>query len=455
MSWLLFLCWAAFFFFLLKRMSFFKYSGLNPITRYSIFIIKVISGVSLTLIYTYYYSDRSTADIYKYYDDASVIASSLPQHPDIYFKLLLGFEENDPSLLPYINQMHNWSPHSDQWLNYTQTQDYNIFSSNRSITRFNAILWPFTAGNIYTHVLFMCFISMLGLMAFYRRISQDGMNKRALLLVFLFLWPSLLLWCSGVLKDGLIVVAFYLGFYILTSPRNTPKIALKSILLLLLSFLLLVTKYYVLVAILPAIFAYLIYRLSAKRNILLSHVASFILCIVVIVTTSAISVNNNAISMLNDKREEALKAAILGNAQHTLFVHTADPGIIGFLKEIPSAILCGLFRPFIWESRNSPFILLSALENALLFLLTLACFIYPEKRKNIPNWVWTMLSFSICLAFIIGYTSPVSGGIVRYKTAFLPGLLAAFIMLINWEKIPFPSKWRVYLKHLLEKRFSQ
>ena len=454
MSWLLFLCWAAFFLFLLKRMAFFKHCGLKPITRYSIFIIKVFSGVALTLIYTYYYSDRSTADIYKYYDDASVIASALPNHPDCYFKLLFGFEENDPSLLPYINQMHNWSPHSDQWLSYTQTQDYNFFSSNRIITRFNAFLWPFTGGNMYTHVLFMCFISMLGLMAFYRRIHLDGKNKKGVLLVLLFLWPSLLLWCSGVLKDGLIVAAFYLGFYIVTSAGNTTKIAWKSLLLLLLTFLLLVTKYYVIVAILPAILASLIFHFSAKRNILLSHVASFFVCVVVIITTSAIYTNTNAISMLNDKREEALKAAILGNAQHAIFVHVADPGIVGFFKEIPSAILCGLYRPFIWESRNSPFILLSALENALLFLLTLACFIYPEKRKNIPNWVWSMLSFSVCLALIIGYTSPVSGGIVRYKTAFLPGLLAALIKLINWESIPFPTQWRMRLKQWNEKYLS-
>jgi hypothetical protein len=435
-------------------MAFFNQSGLKPITRYSIFIIKVFSGISLTLIYTYYYSDRSTADIYKYYDDARVIASSLPQHPDIYLKLLMGLEENDPSLLPYINQMHNWSPHSDQWLNYTQTQDYNFFSSNRIITRFNALLWPFTAGNIYTHVLFMCFISMLGLVAFYRRICQDGTNKKGLLLVFLFLWPSLLLWCSGVLKDGLIVAAFYLGFYILTSSKASSNIAWKSGLLLLLTFLLLLTKYYVVVAVLPALLALLIYQLSGKINIFLSHAASFIVCTVVIVTSSTISTNANAISMLNDKREEALKAAILGNAQHTLFVHTADPGIVGFFKEIPAAILCGLFRPFIWESRNSPLIFLSALENALLFLLFIACLIYPEKRKNIPNWVWAMLSFSICLAFIIGYTSPVSGGIVRYKTAFLPGLIAAFIMLINWEKVPFPSKGKSILKQWNEKLFN-
>jgi hypothetical protein len=65
-----------------------------------------------------------------------------------------------------------------------------------------------------------------------------------------------------------------------------------------------------------------------------------------------------------------------------------------------------------------------------------------------------MLSFSVCLALIIGYTSPVSGGIVRYKTAFLPGLLAALIKLINWESIPFPTQWRMRLKQWNEKYLS-
>ena len=51
-------------------------------------------------------------------------------------------------------------------------------------------------------------------------------------------------------------------------------------------------------------------------------------------------------------------------------IGTFDASIPGMLKKLPPALLAGLYRPFLWEAR-SPFMLLSALENLALMLLTL------------------------------------------------------------------------------------
>ena len=68
----------------------------------------MIAGIGLTLVYTYYYPDRSTADIYKYFDDAQIIASTLPEHPKLYAELITGINDNDPQLESYVKQMKNW-----------------------------------------------------------------------------------------------------------------------------------------------------------------------------------------------------------------------------------------------------------------------------------------------------------------------------------------------------------
>jgi hypothetical protein len=132
----------------------------------------------------------------------------------LYAEFISGINDTDPQLETYVKQMKNWSAHSDQWLSYTQTRNFNIFNSNRIITRFNALLWPISLGNMYTHVLFMCFLSLCGLTALFRLLTRRLREKQFPLFIVIFLWPSVLFWCSGVLKDGLIISALYILLYI-------------------------------------------------------------------------------------------------------------------------------------------------------------------------------------------------------------------------------------------------
>ena len=75
--------------FIISKISFFKD---NHIPRYwfiAIFGIKVIVSIFLTLIYTKYYTDRDTADIFKYFDDSFVIFKAIATNPIDYFKIIL------------------------------------------------------------------------------------------------------------------------------------------------------------------------------------------------------------------------------------------------------------------------------------------------------------------------------------------------------------------------------
>ncbi len=439
MAWVLFIFFLGFFLFLILKMPFFSKSGIRPIPLFIAYLLKVLAGIGLTLIYTYYYPDRSTADIYKYFDDARVISSALPEHPEIYFKLIVGVQENNPTLEPYISKMHNWSLHSDQWFEYTQTRDFNLFSSNRIITRFNALIFPLSQGNIFTHVLFMCFLSFTGLMALYRLLSSQDSSKKIGLFLVIFLWPSVMLWSSGVLKDGMIIAVFYLMIYLIHKIiQNKENSYLQIPVVLIFILILLITKYYVVLACIPAFIALFINRFRPSISPFRMQLLALGICLITLLKLSYSGFEPNAISILHDKREEALKAAILGNAKHNLFVDNADIGILGFIQKTPEALTTGLFRPFIWETGNSPFIFLSAVENVLLFLLVLTTLFYRDRNLNYPKtvFVWFFISFSLCLAFIIGYTTPVSGGIVRYKTAFLPALCSSLILISDIKKIP-------------------
>ena len=436
MSWIVFFFWFSILLWAIIKLPFFQKSGVKPLALSFVFTLKVIAGIGLTLVYTYYYSDRSTADIYKYFDDAQIIASTLPEHPQLYAELISGINENDPQLESYVKQMKNWSAHSDQWLSYTQTRNFNIFNSNRIITRFNALLWPLSMGNMYTHVLFMCFLSLYGLTALFRLLVNHIREKQLPLFIVIFLWPSVLFWCSGVLKDGLIISAFYFLLYIGLNRDNIEnRKMVKMVLITGLIALLLITKYYVVLALIPAIIGIRIQGLRISIKPLHAHALAIALCFIMMVGSSVIGFSPNGIDIIQAKREEALKAAILGDAKHYLFVDNMENTAWSFIQKIPEAIANGLFRPFLWETGNSPFIALTALENLVLMLLIIGVIVFPDKKQFNDSKVWILLSFVICLALIIGFTTPISGGIVRYKTAFIPAFCSALVMLIDFSKL--------------------
>jgi TRAP-type mannitol/chloroaromatic compound transport system permease small subunit len=77
--------------------------------------------------------------------------------------------------------------------------------------------------------------------------------------------------------------------------------------------------------------------------------------------------------------------------------------------------------------------MLAACENLLVLLLLILFLRKISAFKIFDEKVLFFLSYSLCLAFIIGFTTPVTGGLVRYKTAFMIYLLLALLMAGNFS----------------------
>jgi hypothetical protein len=282
----------------------------------------------------------------------------------------------------------------------------------------------------------MCFLSLCGLTALFRLLTSRFREKQLPLFIVILLWPSVLFWCSGVLKDGLIITAFYTLLYVLLDKEKINKLEVsKTLFFSLLIALLLITKYYVILALIPAIIGMIIQWMRKSIKPLHAHGLALAICFIMIVGSSLFRISPNGIDIIQAKREEALKAAILGDAKHYLFVDNMDNTALGFIQKIPEAFANGLFRPFLWETAKSPFIALTALENLVLILLIIGAIVFPDKKQFNDSKVWVLISFVLCLALIIGFTTPISGGIVRYKTAFIPAFCSALVMLIDFSKL--------------------
>jgi len=409
-------------------MRFFGNSGLGFRTITFLFLLKIIAGVGLTLVYTYYYTDRSTSDIYKYFDDGKVIYKVLKEDPVAYLKLVSGVGANDTTLLPYLEGTKNWHEQSADWLNLMSVKNTNYFNSNRLVTRFNAIVMLFSQGYIYVHVVFMCFLALLGSIGLYRALAAFYKEKENILLAIIFLLPAVLFWQSGMLKEGLLI--FFTGLFIFHFFVFFQKKSWVNVVCALLFFaFIILCKYYVAVAMLPGILAYLWQALTGGRNASYKFAYIFIGIMLAMVVALYALPQYNPLNTLTDKRNEAIKSAIFGEANELLFTDNVAPYPADVAKKLPELIRITFFEPI--KITSQPMIALASLENVLVLLLILLFIFKAIFKPENPAVFWFLLSYSLIILFIIAFTTPVAGGLVRYKTAGIPFLLIALLMLAN------------------------
>ncbi len=243
MSWLLFLLYAAGLFYVIFKVKFFHLEGLKRWTPAVFFGLKLVAAFALWWIYTFYYTDRENSDIWKYFDDSKVMYDALAESPGDYFSMLTGIGDEDPRIdMTYYHTMLHWY----------QQFDNNLVNDAHIVIRFNAAVRLVSMGNYHIHALFMCFLAFTGLCAIYKVVYPALKEWRGAAAGIIFLLPSLLFWSSGVMKEGLMV--FALGvivyqFFRFFSDRKLWRIPL----LLLATWLLFVTKFYVLAALMPSL----------------------------------------------------------------------------------------------------------------------------------------------------------------------------------------------------------
>ena len=306
MSWLFFLIYFFIFLFLIKKLKLDKYKVLNYKFLCLIFVIKIFIGVSLNIVYSKYYQDRKTSDIYKYFDDSKHIYRSLSENPKHFLQLIIGFNKGGKELNAYTDSTSNWKYQTTKFSNLTKTSRVT-FSNHRTITKFNALVRVFSFGNINIHVLFMSFLSLMGCLlifkSYYQFISSDNL---IFYLLIVFFTPSILIWSSGILKEGLIVFGFGLFIYSIFHISN----GIKYLLSLLLSiFLIFITKYYLVFILVPLATFYLI-PVKSKKNILLKYV-------IIIVGTTLIynlsdAFRNGVMEKIKNKRYEYVRTSLGG-----------------------------------------------------------------------------------------------------------------------------------------------
>ncbi len=423
-------------------MKFFELPGLSKRNLSFIFVLKIFFGLLLWAIYTFYYTDRSTADIYKYFDDSKILFDILKTHPSHFFRILLGISNTSPEFDTYYSQMHYWA----------RKIDSSIYNDSHTIIRFNTLVRFFSFGYYNVHTVFICFLSLVGLTAIYKTFIPFLQDKKRELVFIVFLLPSVLFWGSGVLKEGLIFFALGLLIY-----YTTRLFSIKSIIICVsVSLLLAFSKFYVWLAIFPGLLFILWINKTSNSKLFLKFIFITVVLAVVGLNIDRFTDIQNPLVTLSQKQIEFNQLAVgnLTNAYHQaipvagsiIYIRPLDPSLASVIKNSPQAFLNTVFRPYLWEVK-SPMMLMAAAENIVFIVFIILCLVFIKPLSTI-RWEYVLfcLSFVVIQFLIIGETTPVLGAIARYKVPALPFLLIAFLFLADKDKSlkKFPFLKRIF-----------
>lgn len=479
--------YAGLFLWLIGRWRFFRIGGIPVKWFQAVFLAKILSGVALSMVYTYYYTDRTTADIWKYFDDGMVMFSAMREQPLDYFRMLFGILNDTPHFDRYYSEMGHWyRPYGSQMANDTHT-----------IIRFNAAVRLISLGFYQVHGVWANFFGLIGLTGIFVFLRQMAPHKERWFFAGVFLMPWVMFWGSGVLKEPLLF--FGLGMLLLGVKSWTEKgLSVKNASLMAASVLFLLTvKSYALVALLPGLVAWrlahrwkrihpipiflgiylltggigvlagkmlpeqdVLQRLAQKQHDfnMLAKGGTYVRQLDFPNDTLYIPSSHHSNLIFSADRKQVMTGhpvtardwneAHQESANETLVpsqtsfqvlldygrtgsgieIPELDGTVLSTIKAAPMALVNSLFRPFP-KDVSSVFMLLAVAENLLLSVLMFMALSRPDRTLLNHPILWLCLFFAAVILLLTGLVTPVVGAIVRYKVPALPFLVCALLAL--------------------------
>lgn len=401
----------------ISKSPFYQKSELTTYELWFLFSLKVLAGISLFTIYTYYYTDRSSADIYKYFDDAQILFQLAKDDFGLYLKILLNIPDSSELLYHVREQMNYWD----------KPYNHGVLNDNRIMIRTHSLMNFISGGNFQVHnVLFnlISFTGLIGLYTFFRGIFS---LKKWIFICALFLVPSMLFWGSGALKESILFFAMGMFLYHLFVNKSRGKLIWAFLALVLMFWM----KSYVLMALISGLIFILSNRLLPYKPIPNFMIVNFIL-LICFLGLELSGVSEFSKDLIQKQKDFFLLVEQV--SPNSLYELPVINSIMDIAINSPRAVFTSLFRPFPWEV-NGALDGISAIENLSFIILIFVAVFYRKRNLKISEWSLFNWSFVICLAIIIGLVTPVFGALVRYKIPFLPFFLVAIFSIIDLERL--------------------
>jgi hypothetical protein len=373
--------------FAIKKLRFFRESGIRTGVLLVFFAVHVLTGCLHNVIAWRYYPGHG--DIWYYFEDAA-------------------------------DQVHKLRTDFQTFVRDNGTLD--SFSHN-SLSFIHVFLNLFSLRNMYINTLLFSFPVFLGTTALFRvfrRHFPDG----GLAALSVYLLPSVLFWTSCLHREGALYML--LGFFFYQLDRRAPGYSLL--------FFLLIAYFRVGVA-LPLIPALAVMYYHPRRKKL--FIAGALGAILVIGLTGPLLLK------ILEHQQQAFQT-LEGHSR--IFLPVLDGTIGNFLLALPTALLNGWLEPLPGVGGQTIYGAFS-LELLLIWAVVIFAGIRLLSGIRRPAAGTAFFLFALLGMLLVGLIVPFVGAIVRYRSIYLPFLLApALFYLRDWA--PF-RRANDYLNRLL------
>ena len=379
--------------------------------------MKLSGGLILYYIYTQYYTQRHTADIFKYYDDSLVLYHSFFKNPIDFFKIILGLDFNREYFsFNYYMEMNNWDT----------SYKNSLMNESRLLIKINAILNLIGFKNYFFNSITFILMGFVGEVLIFKSLIKKFEFKYPKFLFWsIVLFPSVFLWSSGILKEPMIIFSFGLILNSLILKRKWANISSFIVAIL----IIFKVKFYIFICVFPALISYII---SEKTKLNPPRII-FTICVImaaIIFALGKMNNNYNPLKILSQKQNDFITLSELFDTGSAYKITPIEPSITSLLKAIPKGVVNGFFRPFP-NNINNLLQLFPLIENLLLYLMITylffkMIFLKIKINQDVKNILWNSLFFITMLFILIGISTPVIGALVRYK---VPGLLFLIIVI--------------------------
>lgn len=388
-------------------------------------VYRMVLASVFIVTYTHFYTDRTTADMYRYYDDAGIMYSALSENPPDFFRMLSGFNDQSQEIQEnYYMKMNTWY----------KSYEYLVPNDNRTMVRWNAFLMLFSFGSFYVAALFFVIMGYLGIFFLFKSFQMKHPVHEKILFLALMFFPSLTFWTSGISKEALVV--FALGGFLFTFMKLISKKfnVLNVLFFIVFAYMLFTIKIYVLLFLIPVIIAYLWGRTSKSINLFLKFCLSISVFLILIWNFHYVVPGINFVDAFVRQQHDFISFAKSIDAGSIINGHVLQPNVLSFLKAVPVALINVFFRPFFFDSHNLLMFAVSV-EN-FVFIVAIFGWFFLINRKFRPDaFFWLCVTFSLMFFTVIGLSTPVTGAIVRYKVVGFPFLFGFLIQMMNSEKV--------------------
>ncbi|MDB5258390.1 MAG: hypothetical protein JWM14_3085 [Chitinophagaceae bacterium] len=396
---------------------------------YTTLVIKVLSGLAMGALYLYYYTP---SDLTAAYSNVSRFA-------------VLFYSDNQKFIDIYV---HNALAANDE-VSFVDlhTNAPRLWFFVKLIVPLGILIDNYWMLNVYISI-----FSFMGLWNLANRIvSIFPISKTAVVIAFL-LFPSVVFWSSGLIKESVLLgsIGFSMSFYLKwVYERRRPEIV-ELIIFILALWIIWNVKYYVfsiLFFLMITHFAHrmVVYAFPWLKEYRVHRIVIYYLVLANLgLSAGWIHPNLSIENLYNALHQNYIDTLILSNNQNVFHLNQFDKGEWGMLWDLPKALICGMFGPFV-NTGKGWIAWLAVIENYVL-LLVVAYFLVDQTRKKWKGWTMEHLivvNYIILMAAFLSFASPNWGTLIRYKVVYMPLLLLLLLselpIILKLDFILFPE----------------